>query len=299
MVPVKPALAPVVQRSVSSRPQARSAPIIRAHNPAAVIQRVINDKLKAYFEKNHYDEDRNYMSYHVGALPHVGWKLHLSTTTGNAVKMAKAITPVLRAHHTAHKVDIDDAVFTRSQKFITIYSANEAAFANIISRVEDALEAWNLNDVVDVEGDMRVGRTGLVWMRHGQNTQLNSALLGGVNAQATARTEKGCTQWAGPAVNPGGGWTTLWRHNARDTFFFSKGGVPDALDPQHVAMAILVNGKIVPDLREAPNPGNAAMPHGVAEYSEPVIVGAPPRDPSPIALALNQDPFADLALEEL
>lgn len=212
-----------------------------------------------------YKEDRNYMSWGAGALPHVGWKAHVGAAAGDRVGMTQAAGAVLRKFGVFHKFDISGAGGT-IEKFITIYPPeDEESWAVLIETLEPVLAEFGR---VAVTHDMAVGETGQVHMRHGQNTPLTQGIL---DESGITLEESGAIgdfpRYTGEAI----AFMDLPLLSIKGgPFFFNKSGEtpPETLTPETVYMAILFNGKIVPDRREEPNPANAPLPTGVSEFEE-------------------------------
>lgn len=263
------------------------------------MQELINDLKK----QGEYKRDRNYMVWKGGptSLPHVGWKAHVPATAETAREIASMASKFLREKEVGHKFDIDDDVFQGSQKFITVYADDDDKFQEIIPKLEQMLSFAGIKRQIPIEGDMAVGKKGFVGMRHGQNTPLmwDEIKQSSITIKLAGKLEKNkhtYRKWTGENITYNGKWSQLWSDNngAGPFFFTDNNGPPNALNPSTVAMAILYNGKIVPDLRNEPNPANAPLPSGVKEWELPIIEpGSPDDGPSPLKLAMEEEDIFD------
>lgn len=216
--------------------------------------------LKDYLQGQGYKLDRNYLSWGMREMAHVSWKAHVgSSDATQRLAIAQAVSPLLMSWEVSHKFD-----FTNTQKpidkFLTVYPPDaEEDWELLVSILETAVGSYA---TVDVSGDMPVGETGKVNMRHGQNTPLTLDMLTGLDVR-----EEGSIgpykQYVGSAVQ-GSGLPLLI--NDQTMFFNKTMEAPDQLSPQFVYMAILVDGRIVPDKREEPNPANVSLPPGIKKF---------------------------------
>lgn len=216
--------------------------------------------LEDYLLGQRYKPDRNYLSWGMGGMAHVSWKAHVGS--GDATQrlaIAQAVSPMLISWKVTHKFD-----FTNTQdpidKFLTVYPPEaEDEWELLVNMLEEAVGSYA---TVEVTGDMPVGKTGKVNMRHGQNTPLMLDMLKGLDVK-----EEGSIgphkQYVGSAVQ-GGGLPLLI--NGQTMFFSKTMEAPAQLNPRYVYMAILVDGRIVPDKREEPNPANVPLPPGIKKY---------------------------------
>ena len=228
------------------------------------------DELIGLLTKQGYKVDRKYCSFKGEAkLNHVGWKLHVNAGQGERFEIIKRLA-FLRQAEINHKFDVGDKEGV-IDKFLTVYpptDASEEFWSDLVEQITSKLSGLTNTAVKD---DMEVGLTkpgsigaGKAFMRHGQNTPL---LPGMVTDLVHDTGEK----WNGYAVYKpllegvvDEGLQLLCSGN---TLFFNKkpGNAIQGLSPATVYMAILVNGKIVPDKREEPNPGNAPLPKGLRQ----------------------------------
>jgi len=280
---LQPTVAAFAPRQPRLAPPAVHRPQFRAMQPRisspsgkrpSVLQLKEMEELIQYLSGQDYARERNYMTWKQGPrlLPHVGWKAHIAGTADTSLKIIETVCPFLINNGMGHKVDINDEVFTTSRKFITIYAANDDVFQEIIPTLEKLLSSVGSTRDIAIEGDMSVGAQGLVWMRHGQNTPLTRKILvdKGIGLNE-CKSRKTCTQWTGIDVTYSEEWRYLWSAAGDDgPFFFTReDNLPPDLNPKTVAMAILYNGKILPDLRDDPNPANAQLPSGVQQWHAP------------------------------
>lgn len=216
--------------------------------------------LKEYLLGQGYKLDRNYLSWGKGDTAHVSWKAHVGS--GNAAErlaIAQTVSPMLMGQKVSHKFDF---TVTRDpiDKFLTVYPPQaEEDWELLVTMLEAAVGSFA---TVEVSGDMPVGETGKVHMRHGQNTPLTIGMLTGLDVKEEGKVGP-FPQYVGSVVQGGG--LPLLVHGR--TMFFSK--TPDApaeLNSDYVYMAILVDGRIVPDKREEPNPANVPLPPGVKKF---------------------------------
>jgi hypothetical protein len=216
--------------------------------------------LQDYLQGRGYRIDRNYLSWGKGDTAHVSWKAHVGS--GDATErlaIAQALGPTLMDNKVSHKFDIT-ATRDPIDKFLTVYPPEaEEDWEFLVSMLEAAVGSFA---TVDVTGDMPVGETGKVHMRHGQNTPLKPDMLTGVDVQEGGRIGP-FKQFVGNAVQ-GGGLPLLI--SGRTMFFSKTMDAPAQLSPQYIYMAILVDGRIVPDKREEPNPANVPLPPGVKKF---------------------------------
>lgn len=213
-----------------------------------------------YLKERGYKADRNYWSWGAGGLAHVSWKAHVGS--GDATQrlaIAQTISPLLMDCGISHKFDNKETEGPLD-KFLTVYPPkDEAEWQMLVSDLEAAVGGFV---TVDVSGDMPVGETGKVHMRHGQNTPLSVGMLIGLDVREEGKVGP-FTRYVGDPVH-GDGLPLLV---AGETMFFSKTmEAPAKLSPEHIYMAILVDGRIVPDRREEPNPANVPLPTGVKRF---------------------------------
>jgi len=221
-------------------------------------------KLREYLEGNNYSGDgRNYLSWGVGEIKHVSWKAHVgSADAAERLAMAKAVSSRLINWDVYHKFDISENEGPIG-KFLTVYPPKEEGdWVHIVGMLENAVSGFA---PVEVEGDMPVGETGQVHMRHGQNTPLTLDMIKGVKGVERSGQLGEYPQFVGDAVQ-GEGLPLLL---AGGKLFFSKTmEAPPELNIKHIYMAILVGGRIVPDKREEPNPANVPLPTGVKAFEK-------------------------------
>lgn len=203
-------------------------------------------------------------------LPHVEWKAHLGAQLGTAFTVLYAALPVLKGLGVQHKVDTNPAVFEGTNKFLTIYPPRDPGqWPDLIKRL-DAVPG-----TVQVVGELPVGPTGAVGMRHGQISALSEQVLAehqlSLKPEGTKIRGHDCwtivddktktplklvpTSWAA------GRQTFLTLHEG--TVFVGKLTTPATIN---VAPAILHEGVVKPDPRSEPNPFNVALPKGVTEF---------------------------------
>lgn len=216
--------------------------------------------MKDYLLGSGYKLDRNYLSWGTGELAHVSWKAHVgSGDAAQRLAIAHAVSPILTSWKIFHKFDYSDTEGP-IDKFLTVYPPeDEEDWELIVNMLDTAVGSFA---TVKVSGDMPVGETGKVHMRHGQNTPLTPGMLTGLDVRE-AGTIGSYKQFVGSAVQSDG--LPLLMHG--QTMFFSKTGeAPVGLSPLYVYMAILVDGRIVPDKREEPNPANVPLPPGIKKF---------------------------------
>ncbi|MDU0201140.1 hypothetical protein ACYEXS_06945 [Paenibacillus sp. MAH-36] len=223
-----------------------------------------SETMDDYLEKSGYEQDRNYMSWGNGTIAHVSWKAHVgSGDASQRLAIAQMVSPLLKSWKAYHKFDITQTS-KPIDKFLTVYPPkDEEEWEIIVNMLESALGGFA---TVDVTGDMPVGETGKVNMRHGQNTPLTSSMTEGIDVIPDGKVGE-FTKLVGPAVQSGG--LPLWEFGGK--LFFSKVETMeppsrDKLNPNTIYMAILVDGRIVPDKREEPNPANVPLPKGVKKF---------------------------------
>ncbi|WP_309119242.1 hypothetical protein [Paenibacillus sp.] len=256
---------PSVGREVRRRAEAfRGAPVPVLKQEEKKQEKSDVLKLREYLEGNSYSDDgRNYLSWGVGEIKHVSWKAHVGSADAvERLAMAKAVSPRLRSWDVYHKFDISETEGPIG-KFLTVYPPKEDGdWAHIVTMLENAVSGFA---PVEVEGDMPVGETGQVHMRHGQNTPLTPAMLKDVQGVEQKGQLGEYPRYVGEAVQGQG--LPLLLEMKKGILFFSKTlKAPPQLSNQHIYMAILVDGRIVPDKREEPNPANVLLPTGVKEF---------------------------------
>jgi hypothetical protein len=215
-----------------------------------------------YLQSMGYKQDRNYLSWGLGEIAHVSWKAHVGSSDANQrLAISQAVSPLLMSLKVFHKFDISPTQ-KPIDKFLTVYPPEaEEEWEDIVSMLESALSGFA---TVDVIGDMPVGGTGKVNMRHGQNTPLTPSMLEGIEVYSDGKVGD-FTKLVGTAVQGSG--LPLWEFGGK--LFFSKTIEPpskEELNPQSIYMAILVDGRIVPDKREEPNPANVPLPPGITKF---------------------------------
>ncbi|MCY9659243.1 hypothetical protein P5G65_21180 [Paenibacillus chondroitinus] len=221
-----------------------------------------SETMDEYLKKSGYKQDRNYMSWGNGTIAHVSWKAHVgSGDASQRLDIAQMVSPLLKSWEVYHKFDITPTP-KPIDKFLTVYPPDaDEEWENIVNMLESALGGFA---TVDVTGDMPVGETGKVNMRHGQNTPLTPSMLRGVDVASDGKVGD-FTKMVGTAVQGDG--LPLWELGGK--LFFNKietAEPPSKLNPNTIYMAILVDGRIVPDKREEPNPANVPLPKGVKKF---------------------------------
>lgn len=220
--------------------------------------------MRDYLNEMGYAEDRNYMSWGLGEIAHVSWKAHVgSGDASQRLAISQAVSPLLKSLKLYHKFDITQTP-KAIDKFLTVYPPQEEEdWDYIVNMLEVALSGFA---TVDVTGDMPVGGTGKVNMRHGQNTPLTPSMLRGIAVKSEGKVGE-FTKLEGTAVQGDG--LPLWEYGGK--LFFSKNMEPpsrEELNPNTIYMAILVDGRIVPDKREEPNPANVPLPPGIKKFEQ-------------------------------
>lgn len=199
--------------------------------------------MRDYLNEMGYAEDRNYMSWGLGEIAHVSWKAHVgSGDASQRLAISQAVSPLLKSLKLYHKFDITQTP-KAIDKFLTVYPPQEEEdWDYIVNMLEVALSGFA---TVDVTGDMPVGGTGKVNMRHGQNTPLTPSMLRGIAVKSEGKVGE-FTKLEGTAVQGDG--LPLWEYGGK--LFFSKNMEPpsrEELNPNTIYMAILVDERIVPD----------------------------------------------------
>ncbi len=166
---------------------------------------------------------------------------------------------MLRSWNISHKFDSSNTQ-DPIDKFLTVYPPeDEEDWELIVKMLEGAVGSFA---TVDVAGDMPVGETGKVNMRHGQNTTLTLDMLKGLDVKEGGSLGS-YKQYVGSAVH-GGSLPLLI--NGQTMFFSKTMDAPALLNPQYIYMAILVGDRIVPDKREEPNPAKVPLPPGIKAF---------------------------------
>ncbi|MCY9691547.1 hypothetical protein [Paenibacillus alginolyticus] len=216
--------------------------------------------LNAYLRGQGYKLDRNYLSWAMGEMAHVSWKAHVgSSDATQRLAIAQAVSPMLRSWNISHKFDSSNTQ-DPIDKFLTVYPPeDEEDWELIVKMLEGAVGSFA---TVDVAGDMPVGETGKVNMRHGQNTTLTLDMLKGLDVKEGGSLGS-YKQYVGSAVH-GGSLPLLI--NGQTMFFSKTMDAPALLNPQYIYMAILVGDRIVPDKREEPNPAKVPLPPGIKAF---------------------------------
>lgn len=215
-----------------------------------------------------YKKERDYMSYLVNKTPHVGWKAHVGAKPEDMSAMIDAVSGILIGFKVDHKFDIRNDDPTKRgtvDKFLTIYPLEDEAttpWSEIFAQIEPRLAAFGN---VEVQGDLPVGKTGQIGMRHGQLTplMLKDALPLGIEETGKLGNYP---LYTGQVVG-----SELPLMSAKGIMFFGmeKGKAPTNLSRDgDIYMAILYNGKIIPDMREEPNPAGAPLPKGVKQFDQ-------------------------------
>ena len=219
----------------------------------------------AYWQAPEHDPDF--------VAPHVAWKAHLGATFGSAMELVEQVIPLFHKLGVDHKIDTNPEVFDKTNKFITIYPPGPTAapWATIVNALEDAVGHL----AVPVEGELRVGTSGVVGMRHGQISSLTVSMVErrGVVVKLGTPGPKGfealshVTLLAGeePApsidVSASPGATLVARKQGEDLMLWFVGGT------YGVCPAILHAGAIRPDPRKHPNPYGEPLPTGITPFA--------------------------------
>ncbi|MDN5798054.1 MAG: hypothetical protein L0H79_20235 [Intrasporangium sp.] len=223
-------------------------------------------------QHSHYHPDRTFLvadgPEFTYPLPHVAWKAHLGASRQTAFQVLAAALPVLKALGVQHKVDTDPDVFTKTNKFVTIYPPRDEALWPKLIAVLDVVPG-----TVQVAGELPVGRSGAVGMRHGQITGLDQAVLAQYKLSLVLEGKKVagyscCSIIDDRSKKPLTLVPAPWDASL-PTFLTLHSRVVHVV--QHVkasgkdkvAPAILHEGVIRPDPRQEPNPFKVDLPEGV------------------------------------
>ncbi len=190
-------------------------------------------------------------------LPFVGWKAHIGATIGESAAIADAIAGILCDQGIDHKFDVridKDPV----QKFVTIYPPRKNnQWAPLITELESKI--GNFTDV-KIEGNMRVGETGRVWMRFGQIRRLTPDLADELRIRRSGMYGR-YQQYTGKKVDSRYPLIAYEVEDFGEVLFF-------VVESKLQAAMKLEDGDIVPDPRQEANPLERDRPPDVEPYDK-------------------------------
>ncbi len=102
--------------------------------------------------------------------PAGGWKIHVSATRINCVRIARLLLPMLHERKEWHKYvrspyDLHAMPGRQQGKFITVYTRNDEHCATLVMMMENILRSHRFTSPRIVT-DEAVGTTGLLWRRN-------------------------------------------------------------------------------------------------------------------------------------